>query len=293
MSEPLSVPEAMSILRPMEQNLARLDLPAYSRSNDDDGTDDRMSQKWLDSLASLLVGCSPSSPGKRVCAVSLSLLQSSCIVTTAFNVAPQRTQDVTTLIHSIWNWMKEASVMPEEDSDKNVELFKIILEASLDRMRRRMKVKGKILEPLIRFTDDAEDKLTEPQKTFLMKAHAMHVEMLQRLGPDVKKPDLRMASRAFRYWVRAYEAAKSELQDLFWLRPFERQTVKSGDKVPSLVRYMEKLQTPYSQYVLIRKAVRKSFMRDALSIPLHVNVLSSPDPVRVSAFSSMVNFEAR
>jgi hypothetical protein len=57
----LSVSEAMSILESMEQNLARLALPGYSRSNDGDETDDNLKglQKWLDSLASLLVGASP------------------------------------------------------------------------------------------------------------------------------------------------------------------------------------------------------------------------------------------
>ncbi|KAJ7458220.1 hypothetical protein FB451DRAFT_1564045 [Mycena latifolia] len=281
----------MSILRPMEQNLARLGLPAYSRSNDDDETDGKVWQKWLDSLASLLVGSSPGSPSNQVCAVSLSLLQSRCIVTIAFNVRPTRSGDVPKLVHSIWNWMKDASVLPEEDSKKNGELFEIILEASLDRIRRRLKDKGKFVGPLIAKAEEAN--LTELQKTFLMTAHLLHVDILQRLGPDVEKPDFRMASKAFRFRVKAYEAAKSKLEDFYWLHPFESQMVKSGAKLPSLVRYVDKLQKPYSQYVLIRKAVRKSFIRDALSIPLHVNVLPSPDPAPGSAFQSMVNFETR
>ncbi|KAF7342222.1 hypothetical protein MVEN_01810200 [Mycena venus] len=286
----LSVLEAISILRPMEQNLARLGLPAYSRSNDDDETDSKVWQKWLDSLASLLVRSSPGSPSNQVCAVSLSLLQSSCNVTIAFNVRPTRSGDVPKLVHSIWNWMKDASVLPE-DSKKNGELFEIILEASLDRIRQRLKDKGKFVGPLIAKAEEAN--LTELQKTFLMTAHLLHVDILQRLGPDVEKPDFHMASKAFRFRVKAYEAAKSKLEDFYWLHPFESQMAKSGAKLPSLVRYVDKLQKPYSQYVLIRKAVHKSFIRDALSIPLHVNVLPSPDPAPGSAFQSMVNFETR
>ncbi|KAJ7265183.1 hypothetical protein C8J57DRAFT_1230207 [Mycena rebaudengoi] len=277
----LSVLEAMSILRPMEQNLARLGLPAYSRSNDDDETDGKVWQKWLDSLASLLVGSSPGSLSN----------QSRCIVTIAFNVRSTRSGDVHKLVHSIWNWMKDASVLPEEDSKKNGELFGIILEASLDRIRRRLKDKGKFVGPLIAKAEEAN--LTELQKTFLMTAHLLHVDILQRLGPDVEKPDFRMASKAFRFRVKAYEAAKSKQEDFYWLHPFESQMVKSEAKLPSLVCYVDKLQKPYSQYVLIRKAVRKSFIRDALSIPLHVNVLPSPDPAPGSAFQSMVTFETR
>jgi cysteine synthase len=43
--------------------------------------------------------------------------------------------------------MKDASVLPEEDSKKNGELFEIILEASLDRIRQRLKDKGKFVGP--------------------------------------------------------------------------------------------------------------------------------------------------
>ncbi|KAJ7719351.1 hypothetical protein DFH07DRAFT_1067885 [Mycena maculata] len=196
----LSVLEAMSILRPMEQSLARLGLTADSRSNDDDETDDKVLQKWLDSLASLLVGCSPSN---QVCAVSLCLLQSSCIVNTAFNVRPTRPGDVPKFIHSIWNWMKDASVLQEEDSKKNGELLELVLEASLDRIRRRLKDKGKFVDPLIAIAKTEEARLTEVQKTFLVTAHLLHVDILQRLGPDVEKSDLRAASKAFRFRVKA------------------------------------------------------------------------------------------
>ncbi|KAJ7110393.1 hypothetical protein C8R44DRAFT_883550 [Mycena epipterygia] len=128
--------------------------------------------------------------------------------------------------------MKDASVLPEEDSKKNGELFEIILEASLDRIRRRLKDKGKFVGPLIAKAEEAN--LTELQKTFLMTAHLLHFDILQRLGPDVEKPDFRMASKAFRFRVKAYEAAKSKLEDFYWLHPFESQMVKSGAKLPSL-----------------------------------------------------------
>ncbi|KAF8195781.1 hypothetical protein K438DRAFT_1968280 [Mycena galopus ATCC 62051] len=293
MSFKLSVLEAMSILRPMEQNLARLHLPAYARSNsDDDEADGKVLQKWLDGLASLLVGCSPASPSNQVCAVSLSLLPSSCIVTTAFNFPSTRPEDVPNFIRSIWKWMKDASALPEENSRKNEELLELILEASSDRIRRRLKEKGKFVEPLIERVEK-ENHLTEVQKTFLVAAHLLHLDMFQRLGPDVKKPDFGTASQAFRFRVQKYEAAKSKLQDFYWLYPFETKMVESGAKAPSLVRYLEKLQKPYSQYILIRKVARKSFIRDALSIPLHVDVLPSPNPAPASAFQSVVNFEAR
>jgi hypothetical protein len=144
----LSVLEAMSILRPIERDLARLDLPAYSLS---DTGDERVLnlQKGLDTLASLLIGLSPVSPSKQVCAVSLCLLQSTCILTIAFNVRPAHPTDVLKLIHSIWDWMKDASLLAEEDVEKNRALFKIILEASLDRTRRRLKDKGRFVEPLM------------------------------------------------------------------------------------------------------------------------------------------------
>ncbi|KAJ6577862.1 hypothetical protein B0H19DRAFT_1062431 [Mycena capillaripes] len=311
----LSVLEAMSILRPMEQNLAQLGLSGYSHSNDDEETDGKMWQTWLDSLASLLVGSSPASPSN----------QSRCVVTIAVNVRPTCSGDVPKLVHSIWNWMKDASVLPEEDSKKNGELFEIILEASLDRIRQRLKDKGKFVAPLIakvhyvsvdrpsvlNVSQAEETNLAELQKTFLMTAHLLHVDILQRLGPDVEKPDFRMASKAFRFQVKAYEAAKSNLDNFYWLHPFESQMAKctssalkdlkrpsqtkfaAGAKLPSLVCYADKLQKPYSQYLLIRKAVRKYFIHDTLSIPLHVNVLPSPDPAPGFAFQSMVNFETR
>ncbi|KAJ7203232.1 hypothetical protein B0H12DRAFT_1162010 [Mycena haematopus] len=289
----LSVLETMSILRPMEQNLARLNLNAYSPSNDG-AKDDKSLQKWLDNLASLVVGCSPSSPSGQACAVSLSLLQSSCIVTVAFNVRPTRPEDPSKLIQSIWNWMQGACLPGEDSEKKKGELCELILEASLDRIRRRVTEKGKFVDPLIKLAKSQIADLTERQMTFLKAADLLHYEILRRLGPDVEKPDFGMASDAFRFRVKTYEAAKSKLPDFDWLYQFESQTIfAAGGKAPSLLRYMEKLQKPYSQYVLIHKAVRKSFIRNALSIPLYVNVLPSPDLAPDSAFQSMDEFEAR
>ncbi|KAJ7240479.1 hypothetical protein C8J57DRAFT_1370931 [Mycena rebaudengoi] len=74
------------------------------------------------------------------------------------------------------------------------------------------------------------------------------------------------------------------------------------------MRYVDKLQQPYSQYVLIRKAVRRPFIHAALCIPLHIVVLPAPDasaplgppgndtpntPAPRSTFGSMSNFETR
>ncbi|KAJ7100245.1 hypothetical protein B0H15DRAFT_514098 [Mycena belliarum] len=82
----------------------------------------------------------------------------------------------------------------------------------------------------------------------------------------------------------------STLQD--FKRPSHMESA-AGANLPSLVRYMNKLQKPYSQYLLIRKAARKSFIRTALSIPLHVIMLPSPASPPGYTFRSMVNFETR
>ncbi|KAJ7274356.1 hypothetical protein B0H12DRAFT_1319345 [Mycena haematopus] len=293
-SDSLSVSEAMLILQPLEQNLATLNLPGFPRNahSHNDDPDGKVLQKWLDSLASLLVGSSPGSPTNQVCAVSLSLLQSSCTVTIAFNITPQHPADVTKLVYSIWIWMKAASVLPEESAKHNEELFEIILKASLDRIRRRFKDKGSFMEPLAALVKDAVSDLTDLQKTFLLKAASLHFDLLRHLGPDVEKPDFAMASKAFRYRAKAYEAAKALLKDFYWLHRFESQ-MKVGGQSPSLLRYMDKLQKPYSQYIFVHKALKKSFIRAALSIPLHVTVLPSPDPVPGFAFHTMAQFEER
>jgi hypothetical protein len=51
-------------------------------------------------------------------------------------------------MQSIWNWMKEASILPQENSQRNEELFELILEASLDSIRHWLNVKGNFIEPL-------------------------------------------------------------------------------------------------------------------------------------------------
>ncbi|KAJ7261810.1 hypothetical protein B0H12DRAFT_337571 [Mycena haematopus] len=56
---------------------------------------------------------------------------------------------------------------------------------------------------------------------------------------------------------------------------------------------MDKLQQPYTQYVLIHQALKKSFIRAALSIPLHVTVLTSPAPAPAFPFQPMLHFEER
>src|ERR1700761_177086 len=79
----VSVLEALSILQPMELNLAWFDLPAYA--GDDETKSKKLLPKWLDGLASLLAGSSAGSRKDQVCAVSLSLSQSGCDLTIAFN----------------------------------------------------------------------------------------------------------------------------------------------------------------------------------------------------------------
>jgi hypothetical protein len=169
------------------------------------------------------------------------------------------------LVNSIWNWMKDASVLPEEDSTKNGELFEIILKASLDRIRRRLQDKGKFVGELIakvryffffdRFSvlnawQADETKLTDLQQRFLETAHLLHLDILERLGPDFEKPDFRAASKAFRFRVKDYEDANLKLEDFYWLHPFESQLVRckssplQDPKRPSHTKFQLKPNRP-------------------------------------------------
>ncbi|KAJ6486683.1 hypothetical protein C8R45DRAFT_995521 [Mycena sanguinolenta] len=280
----LSMLEVLSILRPLERNMARLN---YSRSHapNSDVNDDLL-HNWLDGLAWLLAGASSKMQG---CAVSLTLLQKCCTITIAYDSTPVRIEEPPNLVHSIWNWMKDASALPQEDANKNAELCDMVLNASQNKIRRRIKEKGQWVEPLLDIAEKAD--LTDSQRAFLLEAKLLQVDLRQRLL-DIENFDLHMASKALRHRARNYEAAKSLLESSHWLFPFESQVMKAGAKWPSLLRYFDKLLKPYRQYGLIRKAAKKSFIRNALSIPLRVIVLPSPAPDRVFA-SNMVDFEPR
>ncbi|KAJ6603050.1 hypothetical protein B0H10DRAFT_651063 [Mycena sp. CBHHK59/15] len=161
----------VSILRPMDKDLTGLGLPTYSHSRDDVGMEDKVLHQWLDSLASLLAGSSPGAPRNQVCAVSLFRHPSSYIVTIAFN-DPERSGDASNLVHCIWNWMKDASVLPEEDPEKIGELSKTILKASLGKTRRRLKDRVNSWALSLPSTSQAEEAvLTKPQQTFITEAY--------------------------------------------------------------------------------------------------------------------------
>src|ERR1700761_1041400 len=122
----VSVLEALSILQPMELNLAWFDLPAYA--GDDETKSKKLLPKWLYGLASLLAGSSAGSRKNQVCAVSLSLSQSGCDLTIAFNwTLPHTEDDARKLINIIWDWLKDVSAVPE-DAQKCPELLATILE---------------------------------------------------------------------------------------------------------------------------------------------------------------------
>ncbi|KAJ6523339.1 hypothetical protein B0H19DRAFT_1276989 [Mycena capillaripes] len=309
MSTSLSVFQAITILRTVEQKLSwlQLNLPAYARSVDDDASPSRNElQKWLDALASLLVRSTPGTASKEVCAMSLSILPSECVVTVAFNFTANE-PDISRLVTSIWKWVQKASEMPEETSEHNDELLKLILKVSSERIRRRIKDKGGFVLPLTLMILDGDSKLEESRKKFLQTAHSTQERLQRYLGTD--KPDFTIAAAALRAWVKQYEVVASKVREFSWLGPFEAKFLASGKspetsanrnrdlKPPSLVRYMEKLFKPYTQYLLIRKIARKSLVRPALTKTLRVNVLpsslgSAPAP---SEFQSMDNdsFDAR
>ncbi|KAJ7207859.1 hypothetical protein GGX14DRAFT_454590 [Mycena pura] len=293
----LSVLEAMSILRPMEQNLARFELPAYTLSSGDNGTkSEKLLRKWLDGLASLLAGSSAGSRKNQVCAVSLSLSQSGCDLTIAFNwTLPHSEDDARKLINIIWDWLKDVSARPE-DAQKCEELLATILEVSLDRIRRRFTEKGRFVIEMIQKILEDEANLTEPQRNFLNKAALLHEDLYEMLGPTVRKPDFRTAAITFQYRIKEYKYALSQLDNLHWLPPYKSEKLEPGTRQPALDRYMDKLQRPYNKYVLIWQVARKSFIRDALAVPLNVKVLTSPSPelaAKKFAFKSMDNFETR
>ncbi|KAF7336041.1 hypothetical protein MSAN_02317800 [Mycena sanguinolenta] len=184
--------------------------------------------------------------------------------------------------------MKDAFALPQEDANKNAELCDMVVNAAQHRIRRRITEKGQWVEPLIALAEEAD--LTDSQRAFLLEAKLLQADLRERFL-DAENFDVHMASKALRRRARSYEAAKELLEGVSWLFPFEIQMSKAGAKWPSLLRHFDKLLKPYHQCALIRKAAKKSFIRNALSIPLRVIVLPSPVPDRGFAIN-MVDFEA-
>ncbi|KAJ7207869.1 hypothetical protein GGX14DRAFT_454622 [Mycena pura] len=265
-----------------------LSLPAYTLSSGGDGTkSEKLLQKWLDGLASLLAGSSAGSRKDQVCAVSLSLSQSGCDLTIAFNwTLPHTEDDARKLINTIWDWLKDVSARPE-DAQKCEELLATILDSG---------EKGRfVIEMIQKILEDGAN-LTEPQRNFLNKAGLLHEDLYEMLGPTVRKPDFRTAAITFQYRIKEYKYALSQLDNLHWLPPYKSEKLEPGTRQPALDRYMDKLQRPYNKYVLIWQVARKSFIRDALAVPLNVKGLTSPSPelaAKKFAFESMDNFETR
>ncbi|KAK7063545.1 hypothetical protein R3P38DRAFT_2818995 [Favolaschia claudopus] len=283
----LSVLEAMSILQPIAPDAVLLpSLPGCSQAKGDEET--KFLHKMLDTVASL-VKSSSGTPRKQACAVSLSLGQSSCMMTIAFDFSNERTEDVRQLMQSIWRWMKEASVLPEESAEKNQELFEIVFETSLNKFRRRLKEKGWCVDTLI--TKAMEGDLSKPRKDFLLAAESMYNDLLRQL--DVDNPDFTKLANSLSIHVKNYASAKSKMGGFHWLRQYERQIDKPGVKCPGFVRYMDKLLKPYNQYTLFCEATRKPFIRTACSFPLTVTVLPPPDPPSCPVFESTIDLETR
>ncbi|KAK7063543.1 hypothetical protein R3P38DRAFT_2674640 [Favolaschia claudopus] len=286
----LSSLETISIVRSIAPDAVLLDtLPGYLKPSEHDEAK-IFHKQWLDNLASLLK-CSSGVFSKQVCAVSISLLQSGCTVTVAFNSRPESPEYVVELIHSVRKWMKEAHHVPlEQISKKNHELLKIILGVSLSKLRRWVKEKGWFMDALV--TEALKGDLSGPQKQFILAAKCMHIDLMRRIS--VEDPDLERLAKVFPYHIESCEAEQSKLDGVLWLHEYERLLVKpAGVRWPSLRRYLEKFRKPYNQYILIREGARKSYIRAALSLPLAVNILPNPTTPSIPAFPSMLNFEPR
>ncbi|KAK7026238.1 hypothetical protein R3P38DRAFT_2948648 [Favolaschia claudopus] len=276
----LSVLEALSILEPLDptrrrfQGLLASQSQSYSSASDDE---DKGLHKWLDALASLLKSLS-GSPPKQVCALSMSLVNTSCTVTVAFNAKNEDPENVSNVMHSIWNWMKEASVLPSaEMPKKNEELLIIILKASLDKIRRRLQEKGWFVNSVIE-TGGNSGVLTHAQKKLLLVIASLQHELLRFLGSDAETLDFSIAAQMLCFRAEEYK----------------KPVAKPGMKWPSLIRHVEKLLKPYNQFQLIGKFARRSFMRGAVaSIPLFVNILPSPGTPSQSVLRPIEDYETR
>ncbi|KAK7063535.1 hypothetical protein R3P38DRAFT_2756437 [Favolaschia claudopus] len=289
----LSVLEALSILEPLDptrrrfQGLLASQSQSYSGASDDE---DKGLHKWLDALASLLKSLS-GSPPKQVCALSMSLVNTGCTVTVAFNAKNEDPENVSHVMHSIWNWMKEASVLPSaEMPKKNEELLIIILKASLDKIRRRLQEKGWFVSSVIE-TGGKSGVLTSAQKKLLLVIASLQHELLRFLGSDADTLNFSIAAQMLCYRAEEYKKVN---QDVYWLRQYEELVAKPGMKWPSLIRHMEKLLKPYNQFQLIGKFARRPFMRGAVaSIPLFVNILPSPSTPSQSVLQPIEDYETR
>jgi hypothetical protein len=145
----LSVPQKMTILHVLEDDLARLDLEKYPRLSTT-GIDDSAFRKWLDDLASLLAD---SSVAGQVCVISASIQPSDCFITVAFNRPPLKEDGEDQpceekLLHEIWKWMKEAAIMPPNNAEKNLELAEIVWKYSAHTAGFHVKEEGSLVRTL-------------------------------------------------------------------------------------------------------------------------------------------------
>ncbi|KAJ6507922.1 hypothetical protein C8R47DRAFT_62165 [Mycena vitilis] len=91
-----------------------------------------------------------------------------------------------------------------------------------------------------------------------------------------KTLNLRETGEALRAHAKNYAAAKAKFDNFAWLLQFERTASQSlaraaGNKVKtqSLIRFTDKLERPYNNYVVINTAARRSKLKD-ISVPLEV-----------------------
>ncbi|KAF7335970.1 hypothetical protein MSAN_02310500 [Mycena sanguinolenta] len=296
----LSMLEVMTILQPMKQNFSRLDLPSLTSATD--GDSEGPMQSFLDNLTSLIVEATPAALPKEVCAASLSVLSSECCVNIALSDVHIPETSVRQLVHSIWDWMTEASRLLDETFEHNAALLWLVMRWSLGRIRRLMKERGGFVIPLTEMILAKKRDLSEPEEMFLLISKATHIQLLEHFG-DNAVLDSSIGADAMFAWAKEYREATSKFDGFAWLDEFQRQMLPSGElaptdrnpNAPSLLQYMEELFTPFAQFEIIRKAARKPFVRNVLHRSLQVTVLSVPHLGLSlhSAFHSMDNFDNR
>ncbi|KAJ7610897.1 hypothetical protein FB45DRAFT_1037784 [Roridomyces roridus] len=190
----------------------------------------------------------------------------------------QDVDDPSTIIHSVWEWMEKTGALADEE-DK-LKLLKLILEASLVRVRHQLQEGSDLI------LSAKESDLTELERDYLEAIRRLYADLIDEMGPQVPNPDLLASCRTFISRTKAYQTAKEKLNKFLWLRLIERQIGEA-----SLLKLVDELKTPCDQWVTIMHAAGTAPVRAILSAPLQIEVL--PVPVPTSAFRSTPAFETR
>ncbi|KAJ7610898.1 hypothetical protein FB45DRAFT_1037785 [Roridomyces roridus] len=175
--------------------------------------------------------------------------------------------------------VEKTGALPDEE-DK-LKILKLILEASLVRVRHQLKKGSDFVLSAKQSTN-----LTELEQTFLEETRRLYADLIDPMGPQVQNPDLIMSSRTFISRAQAYQRAKEKLKGWLWLHQTEWQLGEA-----SILCLVDELKTPCDQWVTIIRAARKPSVRAILSVPLHIQVLPVPGPT--PAFRSTPAFETR